>query len=89
METEKVSKKPVFWSLGKYEKMEKPVLVIIKTARQLLAEERIQPSLATFLVAMETEKVWKKPIFWSLGEYEKLEKPVFGIIKTAGQLLAR
>jgi len=38
---------------------------------------------------METEKVLKKFVFWSLGEYEKLEKPVFGIIKTASQLLAR
>jgi len=89
METEKVSKKPIFWSLGEYEKLEKPVFVIKKTARQLLARQSIQPSLATFLVAMETEKVSKKTIFWSLGECEKLEKPVFVIIKTARQLLAR
>jgi len=38
METEKVSKKPVFWSLGEYEKLEKPVVVVIKTGRQLLAK---------------------------------------------------
>jgi len=88
METEKVSKKPVFWSLGEDEKLQKPVFVIIKTARHLLSGKSIQPSLATFLVAMETEKVSKKPVFWSLGEYEKLEKPVFVIIKTARQLLA-
>jgi len=37
METEKVSKKPVLWSQGEYERLEKPVFVIIKTARQLLA----------------------------------------------------
>jgi len=37
MEREKVSKKPVFWSLGEYEKLEKPVVVVIKTGRQLLA----------------------------------------------------
>jgi len=57
METEKGSKKPVFWSLGEYEKLEKPVLAIIKSARQLLARKSIQLSLATYLVAMETEKV--------------------------------
>jgi len=38
---------------------------------------------------METEKVSKKPVFWSLGEYERLEKPVFAIIKTARHVLAR
>jgi len=38
---------------------------------------------------MKTEKVLKKPVVWSLGEYEKLEKPVFVIIMTARQLLAR
>jgi len=37
METGKMSKKPAFWSLGEYEKLEIPVFVIIKTARQLLA----------------------------------------------------
>jgi len=63
METEKVSKKPVFWSLGEYKKLEKPIFVIIKTARQLLARKSIQLSLATYLVAMETEKVSKKPRF--------------------------
>jgi len=72
METEKLSKNPVFWSLGEYEKLKKPVFVIIKTARHLLSGKSIQPSLATFFVAMETEKVSKKPVFWSLGEYEKL-----------------
>jgi len=38
---------------------------------------------------METEKVSKKPVFLTRGEYEKLEKPVFVIIKTARQLLAK
>jgi len=88
METEKVSKKPVFWSLGEDEKLEKPVFVIIKTTRHLLSGKSIQPSLATFFVAMETEKVSKKPVFWYLLEYEKLQKPVFVSIKTARQLLA-
>jgi len=45
--------------------------------------------LATFVVAMETEKVSKKPVVWSLEEYEKLEKPVVVIIKTGRQLLAK
>jgi len=45
--------------------------------------------LETVLVAMETEKVSKKPVFWSLGGYEKLDKPVFVIIKTGRQILAR
>jgi len=89
MEIKKVSTKPVFWSLGEFEKLEKPVFVIIKTARQLLARQTIQLSLATVVVAMETGKVSKKPVFWSLGEYEKLEKPVFVTIKTARQQFAR
>jgi len=83
-----MSKKPVFWSLGEYEKLEKTLFVIIKTTRQLLAGKSKQPSFGNFLVATETEKVSKKPVFWSLGEYEKLEKPIFVIIKTARQLLA-
>jgi len=62
-------KKPVFWSLGKYEKLEKPVFGIIKTARQLLAGKRLQSSLATFLVAMETEKESKNPFF---GPWESM-----------------
>jgi len=69
METEKVSKKPVFWSLGEYEKLEKPVFVIIKTARQLLARQTIQLSSATVVVAMETEKVSKNPFF---GPWESM-----------------
>jgi len=38
---------------------------------------------------METENMSKKPVFWSLGEYEKLEKPVFVIRETARELLAK
>jgi len=32
---------------------------------------------------METEKVSKKPVFSSMGDYGKLEKPNFVIIKIA------
>jgi len=37
MKTENMSKKTVFWSLGEYEKLDKPVFVFIMTTRQLLA----------------------------------------------------